>query len=125
MVCILGLAAGSRAQNSPQPPPPAVSNFISGVIESVEIHGARRIPQDMLRVLLASRLGDTSSEETLRRDFTTLWNTMRFDDIKVETLRSERGGVIVRFIVTERAVQPVARISPVSTEAVLERFNAH
>ncbi len=44
------------------------------------------------------------NEDRLRRDFTTLWNTNRFDDIKLETAKGERGGIIVRFVVTERPV---------------------
>lgn len=121
LVCTTG-ASSLWAQN---PPPRAASPIVSGVIESIEFRGVRRIPQDTLRALLASKPGDMTSEETLRRDFTTLWNTGRFDDIRMETVASERGGVIVRFTVTERATGgPAARNGAprvVPTEAILER----
>jgi outer membrane protein insertion porin family len=51
--------------------------------------------------MLLSKAGDVYDEATVRRDFTTLWNTGRFDDIQLKTETGERGGVIVRFVVTE------------------------
>jgi outer membrane protein insertion porin family len=54
-----------------------------------------------------------------------LWNTNRFDDIKLETERDENGGIDVIFIVTER---PVIRdikyegLKSASVSDVLDRF---
>jgi outer membrane protein insertion porin family len=101
---------------------------VSGVIDAIEFRGARRIPQDILRTLIASKVGDLTSEET--RDFAALWNTNRFDDIRLETARSDHGGVIVRFIVTEPAVAAVGNAGaansgqPVAAEEILQRFEA-
>jgi outer membrane protein insertion porin family len=72
------------------------------VIEAIEFRGSRRVPQDTLRALIFSRKGDVFNEDTLRRDFMALWNTNRFDDIRLETERGEDGGLIVRFVLTER-----------------------
>jgi hypothetical protein len=33
----------------------------------------------------------------MRRDFMALWNTNRFDDIRLETEKGDQGGIIVRF----------------------------
>ena len=38
----------------------------------------------------------------MRRNFNALWNTGRFDDIRLNTEAGTRGGIIVRFVVTER-----------------------
>ena len=42
-------------------------------------------PQDTLKALIFTKPGDIYNEETLRRDFMILWNTGRFDDIRLET----------------------------------------
>jgi outer membrane protein insertion porin family len=97
----------------------------SDVVEGIEFRGARRVPQDTLRAMIFSKSGDVYNEDTLRRDFMALWNTNRFDDIKLETEKGDRGGVVVRFVVTER---PVIRdikyegAKSVSTSDILDRF---
>ena len=85
----------------PNPQQPAVG---SNVIEGIEFRGARRVPQDTLRAMIFSKVGDLYNEETLRRDFMAMWNTNRFDDIKLESEKGERGGLVVRFVVVERRV---------------------
>ena len=69
--------------NSPsvQPPKPVAGE----VIEAIEFRGARRVPQDTLRAMIFTKTGDLFSEDVLRRDFMALWNTGRFDDIRLET----------------------------------------
>jgi outer membrane protein insertion porin family len=112
--------APKPAEQGPQQP--AVG---SNIVEGIEFRGARRVPQDTLRAMIFSKVGDVYNEDTLRRDFMALWNTNRFDDIKLETEKGERGGVIVRFVVTER---PVIRdikyegAKSVSTSDILDRF---
>jgi outer membrane protein insertion porin family len=94
------------------------------VIEAFEFRGAKRVPQDTLKALIVSRAGDIYNEQTLTRDFTILWNTGRFDDIRLET-EPGRTGVIVRFVVTERRVirsieYPGAK--SVTVSEILDRF---
>ncbi|HXN46947.1 MAG TPA: POTRA domain-containing protein, partial [Bryobacteraceae bacterium] len=81
--------------------PPAQPS--SNVIEAIEFRGARRVPQDTLKAMIFSRKGDHYDPESLRRDFMALWNTGRFDDIRVETDQGA-AGVIVRFVLVERQV---------------------
>ncbi len=97
----------------------------SNIVESIQFRGARRVPQDTLRAMIFSKVGDVYNEDTLRRDFMALWNTNRFDDIRLETEKGDRGGVVVTFVVTER---PVIRdikyegAKSVSTSDILDRF---
>ena len=97
----------------------------ANIIESIQFRGARRVPQDTLRAMIFSKVGDVYNEETLRRDFMALWNTNRFDDIRLETEKGERGGIVATFVVTER---PVIRdikyegAKSVSTSDILDRF---
>ena len=72
------------------------------VVEAIDFRGSRRVPQDTLRAMIFTRKGDIYNEETMRRDFMALWNTNRFDDIRLETEKGDLGGMIVRFVLTER-----------------------
>ncbi len=94
------------------------------IVESIEFRGARRVPQDTLRALIFTKAGDVYSEEVLRRDLLTLWNTGRFDDIRVES-EMGRTGLIVRFVVAERRVIRSIEypgIKSVTVSEVLDRF---
>jgi outer membrane protein insertion porin family len=94
------------------------------VIAGIEFRGARRVPQDTLKAQINTRTGDPYDEEALRRDFMLLWNTSRFDDIKLETEEAPEG-LIVRFVLTERRVIRsihYANIHSVSESEILDRF---
>src|ERR1700733_11363192 len=65
-----------RATRPGQPP--------DNVIEAIEFRGARRVRQDTLQALIFSKKGDRYDEESLHRDFMALWNSGRFDDIRIE-----------------------------------------
>ncbi len=114
-------------QNVPGTPAasaPVVATSDPNVIGTIEFRGSRRVPQDTLKALILSRTGDTYSEETLRRDFQALWNTGRFDDIRLETEPSDKG-LIVRFVVTERPVVRTIKyenVKSITTSEILDRF---
>jgi outer membrane protein insertion porin family len=88
----------------PQQPKATPGKSNAGLIEDIEFRGQRRIPQDTLRAMILSRNGDPYSEDAIHRDFMALWNSGRFDDLKVEKRTAPDGGVIIRFLVTERRV---------------------
>lgn len=91
--------------NSPANPPAARQQqpaLAANVIESIEFRGLSRVPVDTVKALVRSKAGDVYSDEALRKDFNTLWNTGRFDDIRLKSEKGERGGLIVSFTVTER-----------------------
>jgi outer membrane protein insertion porin family len=104
------------AEEQPKPPPkmpspvPQTPKGVSpnaappeNVVESIEFRGSRRVPQDTLRALIYTKPGDPLDEEKLRRDFVTLWNTGRFDDLKLEREPGQTGWIL-RYIVVERPV---------------------
>jgi outer membrane protein insertion porin family len=107
---------------TPSPVKPVIGN--QNIIEAIDFRGTRRVPPETLRGLIVSRKGDVYNEETLRRDFQALWNTGRFDDIRLET---EPGatGIIVRFVVTERPVVRTIKYEgakSVTVSEILDRF---
>ncbi|HVN06095.1 MAG TPA: outer membrane protein assembly factor BamA [Bryobacteraceae bacterium] len=123
-----------QQQQQPQPPPrletpkPAEQpKAQSGqqVIEGIEFRGQRRVSQDILRALITSKKGDIYSEDELHRDFMALWNSGRFDDITMETEPGPNGGVIVRFVVTERRVVRSIKyenMKSITVSELLDRF---
>ena len=109
---------------APQTPVAAAGPLDPNVIGTIEFRGSRRVPQDTLRALIFTRVGDTLNDETLRRDFSALWNTGRFDDIRLESEPSDKG-LIIRFVVTERPVIRTIKyenIKSVTTSEILDRF---
>jgi len=89
------------AAQAPQPVRPGQPP--QNIIEAIEFRGARRVRQDTLQALIFSKRGDRYDEETLHRDFIALWNSGRFDDIRIEREPGKEGWII-RFVVTERPV---------------------
>ena len=94
------------------------------VIESIEFRGARRVPQDTLKALIFTKKGDKYEAETLNRDFMALWNTGRFDDLRLER-EAGTTGWILRWLVTERRVVRSIKYDgakSVTVSEILDRF---
>src|SRR5258707_13843243 len=74
------------------------------VIKRIEFIGNRRVRNDTLKARIFSRENDTYNEETLRRDFQTLWNTHFFEDVKLrgEDSTDHANSKIIIFEVKER-----------------------
>jgi outer membrane protein insertion porin family len=95
------------------------------VIEAIEFRGMRRVPQDIMRSLIATKKGDIYNEDDLHRDFMSLWNSGRFDDIHMETEPGPGGGLILRFVVTERRVVRSIKyegMKSLTVSEILDRF---
>lgn len=114
--------APTEAQPSPTPQLKPGQRYI----ESIDVRGSRRVPAATLLAVLATRKGDIYDEELLRRDFMALWNTGRFDDIRLEVEPADHpNAVIVTFVVTERRVIRTIKYSGMHTvteSEVLDRF---
>src|SRR5579883_773307 len=115
-----GQKPGLEAPKAVEAPKPAAGP----IIESIEFRGARRVPQDTLRALIFSKKGDLYNEDALHRDFMALWNTGRFDDIRMER-EPGKDGWIVRFVVTERRVVRSIKydgMKSITVSEILDRF---
>jgi outer membrane protein insertion porin family len=117
------------AKPNPAVPTPSLPNLGANVppedvIESIEFRGARRVPQDTLRAMIYTKVRDKYDEDSLRRDFMTLWNTSRFDDIRMER-EAGRTGWIVRYVLVERRVVRSIKydgLKSIQVSEVLDRF---
>ncbi len=97
----------------------------ANIIEGVDFRGQRKVPQDTLRALIYTKKGDVYDEESIHRDFVALWNSGRFDDIRVEREPGPNGGIILRFVVTERRTVHTIDYSgnkSISKSEILDRF---
>jgi len=119
--------AAPPAGQAPQAPKPAADNqpqAFEDVIESIEFRGVRRVPQDTLRAMIFTKRGDKLDDDSIHRDFMALWNTGRFDDIRVER-EAGKTGWILRFIMAERRVIRAIKYDgnkSVSNSEILDRF---
>ena len=114
--------APAPAPEAAKPEQPAVA--FSDVVESIEFRGARRVPQDTLRTLIITKKGDALDEDVLHRDFMSLWNTGRFDDIVLEREKG-KSGWIIRYNLTERRVVRSIKYEgnkSISVSDILDRF---
>jgi outer membrane protein insertion porin family len=106
----------SRVTRPGQPP--------DNVIEAIEFRGARRVRQDTLQALIFTKKGDRFDEESLHRDFMALWNSGRFDDLRIER-EPGKDGWIIRFVVVERPVVRTIKYEgnkSVSVSDILDRY---
>jgi outer membrane protein insertion porin family len=118
------LEAPKPAVDPSKPESAAPAGQVDDVVETVEFRGARRVPQDTLRAMILTKKGDRLDEETLHRDFMSLWNTGRFDDISLER-EAGRTGYILRFVVVERRIVRSIKYEgakSVTVSEILDRF---
>lgn len=107
----------AEAPRAPGQPP-------ENIIEAIEFRGARRVRQDTLQALIFSKRGDRFDPETLHRDFMALWNSGRFDDLRIER-EPGKVGWIIRFVVVERPVVRTINYTgnkSISVSDILDRF---
>lgn len=94
------------------------------LIESIEIRGTRRVPQDTVRFHILSQRNMKLDPNLLRRDFKAVWNQGFFDDLKI-TIEEGQTGKIVIFWVKEkpliREIKYTGLKSATNTE-VLDKF---
>src|SRR5579863_5448332 len=115
-----GQTPGLQAPKSAAEPEQAFED----VIESIEFRGVRRVPQDTLRALIFTKKGDKLDDESIHRDFMALWNTGRFDDIRVEREMGKTGWIL-RFTMAERRVIRSIKYDgnkSVTNSEILDRF---
>ncbi len=97
----------------------------ANIIEAVDFRGQHKVPQDTLRALIFTKKGDVYDEESIHRDFIALWNTGRFEDLRVETSPGPNGGIILQFVVTERRTVHTIDYTgnkSISKSEILDRF---
>jgi outer membrane protein insertion porin family len=100
---ILESPGTGRITDAPTQPKPTPANgaLAGGAIERFEVVGNSSVASDTIRVYLGISPGDAYNPDLIRKNFSNLWQTGLFDDIKVEAEKGDTG-VVVRAIVKER-----------------------
>ena len=95
-----------------------------GVIESIVIHGNRRIPAETIRARMFTKAGDVYDQAALERDFNSLWNTGYFDDLRIEREASAKGWIIHVYVKEKPTIREIKYVglSSVSQSDVLDKF---
>ncbi|MEO8036758.1 MAG: POTRA domain-containing protein, partial [Acidobacteriota bacterium] len=70
-------------------------------IERFEAVGNTSVASDTIRVYLGINPGESYSPEQIQKNFSNLWQTGLFDDIRIETEKGTNG-IVVRAVVKER-----------------------
>ncbi|MFZ2492244.1 MAG: outer membrane protein assembly factor BamA [Thermoanaerobaculia bacterium] len=102
---ILDSPAGGRITDAPTEPPkatPQTPDATGSTIERFEAVGNGTVASDTIRVYLGIDPGEPYDPVALQRNFLNLWQTGLFDDIRIEALPGDAGGVVVRVTVKER-----------------------
>ena len=107
------------------PPQPQAQPAAQVLIQSIDFRGNKRITKAVLRARIFSHAGDVYNESALERDFMALWNTGFFDDIRLESTDSPKGGKDVIFFVREKKLVrsiDYKGLSSVQQSDVLDEF---
>ncbi|MFH0898990.1 MAG: outer membrane protein assembly factor BamA [Pseudomonadota bacterium] len=72
------------------------------LVERIQFRGNRKVEDDAMRANLVSRVGTALDPAKVRDDVTGLWKMSFFDDVRVEAEQSERGGIILTYVVVEK-----------------------
>lgn len=96
----------------------------NNVIESIEIHGARRIPPETIRARMYTHPGDVYDPASLYRDFMSLWNTGYFDDLRFEREPKPKGWRLHVYVKEKPTIREITYegLSSVSQSDVLDRY---
>jgi len=106
---VVAAAQGQQPQPKPTPAPsPDIRQDRPGqppqdIIESIVVRGSSRIPQDTLKALMDAKPGGKYSADTLHRDYMALWNTGRFNDLRLEREPGKTGWIITYVMVDRPA----------------------
>jgi outer membrane protein insertion porin family len=109
LVVVAAQAQQPQRQPKPTPAPfPAIRQDRPGqppqdIIESIVVRGSSRIPQDTLNALMDAKAGGKYSAATLQRDYVALWNTGRFNDLRLEREPGKTGWIITYVMVDRPA----------------------
>lgn len=71
-------------------------------IERIEVIGNRLVATDTIRVYLGVYPGDVYVPSSIQDNFPNLWQTGLFDNIRVEAVEGDAGGVVLQIHVEER-----------------------
>ncbi|MCU1285073.1 MAG: surface antigen [Acidobacteriales bacterium] len=94
------------------------------LVHEVIPHGNRRIPAETIKAKMFTRPGDVYDEAGIQRDFSSLWNTGYFEDVRIERQDSAKGVDIHVYVKEKPTIRSIDYngLNSVTKSDVLERF---
>jgi outer membrane protein insertion porin family len=95
-----------------------------GIVEDVRVHGNRRIPLETIKARMFSKAGDIYDQQSLERDFNSLWNTGYFDDLRFEREESAKGWILHIYVKEKPTIRGIKYVglNSVTQSDVLDKF---
>lgn len=105
LALVAAAVAPTAAQPGPPPPPTAGAPtvVVGRPIERIQFRGNRKVEGDAIRVGLQSRPGGLVDAARVREDVKQIWRMGYFADVVVEAEVTAAGGVILTYVVVEKA----------------------
>jgi len=94
------------------------------VISEINVTGNRRIPADAVKAHIYTKPGDIYDAAALERDFSSVWNTGYFEDIKILREQTPKGWRIIFQVKEKPTIREINYVgtSSVSQSDILDRF---
>jgi outer membrane protein insertion porin family len=94
------------------------------LVQDIVPHGNRRIPAETIKARMFTRIGDVYDEAAIQRDFSALWNTGYFEDLRIEKEASAKGVIIHVYVKEKPTIRSIdyLNLNSVTKSDVLERF---
>ncbi|HEY7353561.1 MAG TPA: outer membrane protein assembly factor BamA [Terriglobales bacterium] len=94
------------------------------VVVGIEVHGNRSIPAETVKAHIFTRPGDVYDQNSIERDFNSLWNTGYFEDIRFEREATPKGWVLHVYVKEKPRIREInyLGINAISKSDILDRF---
>ncbi len=94
------------------------------LIVSIEVHGNRSVPADVVRAHIFTHVGDIYDQQAIERDFNSLWNTGFFEDIRIEREATPKGWILHIYVKERPRIKEISYlgINSISKSDILDRF---
>ena len=94
------------------------------VVEDIRIHGNRRIPAETIRARMFTHAGDVYDPAGVERDFSALWNSGYFDDLRIEREEGAKGLILHVYVKEKPTIREIRYLglTAVSQSEVLDKF---
>jgi outer membrane protein insertion porin family len=125
LAAIVSLPAVAFSQEQPAPAASGqAQDQTQNLIHEIHIHGNRRIPQETIRGRIFTRPGDVYDATAIDRDFSSLWNTGYFEDLRIERVPTSKGWDLEIYVKEKPTIREIKYegLSSVSQSDVLDRF---
>ncbi len=71
-------------------------------VERMQFRGNRKVEDDAMRVNLLTKVGTELDQDQVRDDVRALWKMGFFEDVRVEAVQTDTGGVVLTYVVEEK-----------------------